>query len=346
MSNTLEKPTESSTTPVAATQKTHGEMFLEKVQNQFVAQMGAPTSWTPLQKALAQHLFVKMDLAFREAEVRRASNRQKKDDPPITWANVNMLDLANEAAKIVRWEIDAELPNHVNVTPYLNGRTNKYDISLSPGYEGVRHLHTKFAVNPPKKTSFFLVHADDSFDIDNSAGWPQPIHKRGNYFKPGEVIGGFGHIEYEDPRSNIVAPVEYREFEKAEKASKNVDFWGGEKDEWAFNPATKQREKTGKKIIVEGFRKEMQYKTVVLRVCKKHLPLDPAKINVSEVNRFLEAELDVIEAEAQDAIDENANQGGQLALAAPDASTQIQTANSVADEAPAGVGASTEDPGY
>lgn len=339
MSTTDTKPVPSSTNAPAPVEKTHGEVFLEKIQAQFVAQMGEPTAWTSLQRTLAQHLFVKMDLAFRDHEIKRASNPRKKNDPPITWKNVNMLDLANDAAKIVRWELDAEIPNHVNVMPYLNGRTKQYDIGLTLGYEGVRHVHVKFTRVPPLKVSFNLVHDDDTFDIDYSAGWPQPIFRRGNYFKPGEVVGGFGHIEFENPRRNIVVPVEYREFEKAKKASKNVDFWGGEKDEWANG------ERTGRKIQVEGFEKEMQFKTVVLRVCRKHLPLDPEKINVAEVHAFTEAEMDYIEGEVQEEIEANANQGGQLALSPPDASRQIPQPTPEPEKVPAGT-ATQEGPGY
>lgn len=296
---TNELATAQSQAPAKADKPTPSEQFLAHVQKNVAAQLNNPMAFSDLQKTLTQHLFVKIDSALRAAEIKRLGNTKKANDPAVTWANVNMLDLSLRAVHIVNLELDAAVPNHVHVVAYLNSRTRQYDVDLRIGYSGVDHVARKFAIEPPLDIVYKLVHETDTFDYGiTGEGIHYYDYKQSSPFNPGRVIGGFGYISYENPRKNRVVIVEFREFEKARRASQGVEFWGGEKTKWVNN-------KPSGTETVEGFEKEMQYKTVVHRVCK-HIPLDPRRIN-GETLIAMSGQLDSIDAEFAEEVAENAN---------------------------------------
>lgn len=264
--------------------KTASEKFVAQIEKQFTAELGQGVSWTPLQKTLAQHLFVKIDQSMAALETKRAGSSYNAKNPPIKWENVNMHKLALDAVHRVNLELDALIPNHIHVIPYLNNRTQKYDLDLRVGYTGKDHLHRRFAADPPLDVVYQLVHETDSFSVVNEGGVQSVRFTQSNPFNPGQVVGGFGYIKYADERKNQVVIVEYREFEKAMKASKGTEFWGGD------CPVYKDGKKTGTEYD-EKFRKEMMFKTVVHRVTAK-IRLDPAKVNGSSLEAI---ETDTVE---------------------------------------------------
>jgi recombination protein RecT len=273
--------TETKSTELAPTVS---EKFVQRVERQFVAEMGGGINWSPLQKSLAQHLYVAIDNALQAAEIRRSGNKNKANDPPITWDNVNMAKLAFDAVHRISLELDAAIKNHIFVIPYLNNRTKKYDLDLRIGYGGVDHTRRKFSTDKILDITYQLVYEGDKFSIDRSAGWEQPVYEPKDYFQPGPVVGGFGYIQYDNPRLNRVIVVQFREFEKAMKASMGVDFWGGVQRVWDDKA----------KRMVDGeydekFKQEMMYKTIVHRVCAK-IGLDPAKVNAASLAAIREAD--------------------------------------------------------
>lgn len=281
------------------------QKFVAKVSKQFQASVGSVIAWTDLEQALAQNLYVKLDTQFRALEAKRASISFKKNDPPITWENINMEKLAIDAVARVKMGLDANLPNHIHVIPYLNGVTKKYDVDLRIGYMGVDHVSRKFAKREIVDIRYKLVHETDEFQVLIQNGIEVPYFKQTNPFNPGAVIGAYGYIMHDDPRLNRVVVIEYREFEKAMKASKGVEFWGGIQTEW----------KDGKKVegeYDEKFMKEMQYKTVVFRT-NKHIALDPAKINLPEFQNMVHASFGAVEAEMAEIVEQHAN-GETLSL--------------------------------
>lgn len=285
---------------------TASQSFVKKVERQFNAELGQGVNWSPLQQRLAQHLFVKADAALKALEIKRASNSYKQNDPAITWQNVNMTKLAIDAVHRVNLGLDALIDNHIHIIPYLNKRTGQYDVDLRIGYKGVDHIARNFSLEQPIEIKYQLVHATDSFEMgSNEYGGEKPIFKQSNPFDPGKVIGGFGYIRYAEPARDRVVIVEYREFEKAKKASGGVEFWGGIQKKWV-----------DKKLVDgefdEKFEKEMQFKTVVFRVCK-HLTLDPEKINADTVAAMRAAELDAIDAQVEEEVSRQGN-GETLSL--------------------------------
>lgn len=286
--------------PIAPATQTVSQKFIARVAKQFEASMGGSISWTPLQQALGQNLYIKLDQTFTELEQKRASNFNKKNDPPITWDNVNFEKLTKDCSRCVRRELDALLDNFVQIIPYLNSRTKQYDVSIRPGYNGVDHISRRFALDPILDIKYQLVHETDVFEVKIENGIEMPYFKQTSPFKPGNVIGGYGYIMYDDPRKNRLYICEYREFEKAKNASPGVEFWGGIQSKWVDGEDGKRKKVDGE--YDEKFEKEMQRKTLMYRV-NATVKLDPAKINVVELYH----DLDSIEEGMIIEVAENAN---------------------------------------
>lgn len=297
--------TQPKTTEIVPVEATAPQKFVSRVQKLLTAQLGGKIQLSELHQTLAQHLYVAVDRALAAAEIKR---NKEKNPVPFTWANVNLDKLAMDAMNRVSMELDAFLPATIYPICYYNARTGKYDIDLRIGYMGQDSVKRKFALDPILALEYKLVHEGDTFTIDRSLGYDLPMHAPANYFKPGEVIGGYGYIQYANPRQNRIIIVEYREFEKAIKASGGVEFWGGEQKKWV----DRKQVSAG---YDEKFRKEMMYKTVVLRVCAK-IALDSKRINVQSYEDGIGPSVDIIEAEIREEVSENANTH-PLAIEAP-----------------------------
>src|SRR5208337_22006 len=113
-----------------AVAKQSGETLSEQFTKAVITEIGSgqAIAFSPHQKKLAQHLFVKIDASLQSLELKRMQNPQKRDNTPITWENVNMGKLATDAAYRIDLGLDALIPNHIHVIPYFNGRLKKYDL--------------------------------------------------------------------------------------------------------------------------------------------------------------------------------------------------------------------------
>lgn len=250
---------------LASREATVSERFLADVERQFEAQMGEGVSFSPLQKRLTQHMFLKMDQALKAAEAKRTKGTE------FTWQNVNRQQLALDTVHRVSLELDPLIPNHVHPVFYFNGRTKKYDVNLMTGYVGLDHVVRKFAAEPPLAIRYELVYDTDHFkalprssdrDVE---GYEFEITSP---FDRGNIIGGFGYIEYEEPRKNRLVLVTQRDFERA-KASSRGGFW-------ASNDV------------------EMHFKTVVRRVTSR-IQLDTQRVNAAALAAAMEDEEDANE---------------------------------------------------
>lgn len=264
-------------------------LLAEKVSGNLSKASGDSLHWTAYQTRLAINLGVKIEMRLSEMETRRLASNQKKDQDalPITTANIDMTALITRVKDIVALDLDASLPNHVNIIPYFNNKSQLYDINIRPGYEGSHHSKTKLCINPPKKSVYKLVFATDFFDIEeNAAGGEKPIHKPTSFFQDrGEVVGGYAWYQFEDPALDYVVIVDEYEFEKARKAAGGPDFWGGDFQETKWVDGDNGRRvpvKVGEPVYDQKFEREMQYKTVVWRGTKT-LKYDPMKVNIDAV---------------------------------------------------------------
>lgn len=252
------------------------ERFTNQIMSQFQAEAGSPVQFTAYERALAQHLFLKVDSCLKEFEKKRRESG-KENQAPFTWQNVNMRKLALDAVHRIQLGLDALIPAHIYPIPYFNGKEKLYDIDLRVGYRGELYYRIESAVEKPQDVRLELVYSTDEFvpmmkNHDNNV--EDYIFKIVNPFNRGNIIGGFAYISYKDPQKNKLVLVSEADFKKSCQTAKSQDFW-------SKYPA------------------EMRYKTLVHRAVS-HLPIDPKKVNAPA---FAAVESDSVEAE----IDRNAN---------------------------------------
>lgn len=230
--------------------------FVNAIMNEFIATAGnLPVKLDAGKKRLAQHLFIQMDAALQTLEKKRL-DKGHKNSPPIVWANINMTRLAVDAMHRIDLGLDALIPNHLSIIPYLNGRTKKYDVDLRIGYVGNDYYRRKMAVEAPVDIIYELVHEKDKLVVIKKSAKnkvesyefeiPEP-------FKRGKVTGGFGYILFENPEKNKLVLVSEDDFLKYKAESKSDAFWGP----WG---------------------EPMRYKTLVHRTTAK-LQIDPDKVS-------------------------------------------------------------------
>lgn len=239
------------TTEIVERKQTPSERFAVAVERQFAGEVGA-INLTPYEKSLAQHLFIKVDAALAEAE----SKRFKDGALPFTWENVDMRNLALAAVNRVQLGIDALIPGHLYPIAYFNSKTKKYDIDLRVGYKGELYYKIKASAKEIKNVRVELVYDTDIFTV-YKAGLKQAIEgydfEITKPFERGELVGGFGYIEYADNTDNVLVTLSKAEIDKFKGKAAGDKFWG----EWY---------------------EQMAYKTIVHRLMGK-ITIDPERIN-------------------------------------------------------------------
>jgi len=284
------------------------ERFTMKVIKEFGGSVGTPQV-TEFQKRLIQGYFICIDRALKVAEEERlrknANNRdhEKYDNNlPITWDNVNLNDLALDLVHYARLGLDMMQDNHLFPIPYKNNKAQRYDVTLMEGYNGIRYIAERYAVEFPRDVTVELVYSSDTFvpikkDSRNKVeSYEFTIN---NPFDRGEIQGGFGYIEYDDPAKNKLVIMTMKDIMKRKPAYASANFWGGTQKVWEDG---KQVEKE-----TEGWFDEMCRKTIMREVYSaKHIPRDPQKVD--DTYQYLKMrEAKRAEMEAQDVIDIHAN---------------------------------------
>ena len=298
MSNELVKKED---TQLQERKPTASERFTNMVVNEFQGNIGQ-LNLNDYQKQLIRNYFIGIDNALKVAETSRSYSKKKANDPTVTWDNVNMNKLAIDVVQNAKMGLDMSIANHLHVVPFKNSKTNKYDLTLMPGYEGLKYIAANFALYKVTDIKVELVHENDVFQPtykNNIEGYEFKIT---NPFSRGNVIGGFGYIRYENEVHNKLVIMSVEELLKRRPATASVEFWGGEKDTWENGKVTGKEK-------VEGWTNEMLYKTMVRTTCKK-VTVDPKKVNNSYIYVMESSENYYIENQeerVQEEIDENAN---------------------------------------
>lgn len=258
---------------------------------------------TDFQKKLCQNYFIRLDQQLKDLEIKRLAQDEKyRPKIEFDWKNINMTGLALGVIACASMELDASLPNHINMIPFANKHTNKYDIGFIKGYRGMEIVAKKYALDAPDMIVVELVYEKDVFKIIKK-DMGNPVE---NYtfsidaFDRGEIIGGFyAHIFKSDPTKNRVVAMSISDIEKRKPKKAAAEFWGGEKDVWSNG------KKTGEKEIIEGYYKEMCYKTVY-RACCNDITLDSSKINANFL-LMSKIEKEAVDLAAKEEISANAN---------------------------------------
>lgn len=300
--------TENTKAIAAGEQLAVSEKFTNKVLKEFGGSVAGAMQVTDYQRTLIQGYFIAIDRALKAAEEERlrknAGNSDHKydNDLPVNWNTVNLNDLALDLVHYARMGLDMMQDNMLFPIPYRNNKRNWYDINLMEGYNGIRYIAEKYAVEVPTAVTVEVVYSTDGF---------RPVKKGRdnrvenyefeitNPFDRGEIVGGFAYLEFTDPSKNELIIMSMKDIEKRKPAYASANFWGGEATEWDH----------GKKVKVqkEGWLYEMVRKTIIREAYSaKHLPRDPKKIDDAyQYAKFREARYAEIEAQAE--IDANAN---------------------------------------
>lgn len=291
------------------TQLAASERFMEKVLSEFTANIPGEIPVTDYQRGLIQGYFIKIDRALKAAEEERQRKNKQNSDPsfnnelPVDWNHVNLADLAIDLVHYARMGLDMLQANMLFPIPYKNNKRGWYDITLMPGYNGIRYMGERYALDLPRAVTVEVVYSTDVF---------RPIKKsRTNTvesyefeitspFDRGEIVGGFAYIEFDDERKNELIVMSLSDIEKRKPKYASPEFWGG----------VKKRKENGQWIEeqMDGWRDEMVRKTLIREAYSaKHLPRDPAKVDESFRHAMLmEERYAAIVAEAEVAANANA----------------------------------------
>lgn len=286
------------------TEITASERFQRKVLAEFGGTVG-DVQITTAQKRLVQGYFIAIDRMLKISETDRLTKNEKSNKPndlPYVWKNVNLTELAVDLVHYARMGLDMLQPNMLFPIAYKNNKTQKYDITLMRGYNGIRYIAERYALNPPKSVTAEVVYSTDKF---------RPIKKNAaseietyefeitSPFDRGEIVGGFAYLEFSDPANNKLIIMSMKDIEKRKPLYASANFWGGKTTVWE-NGSRVEKE-------IDGWKDEMVKKTILREAySSKYLPIDPAKVDEAyHAAKLREVRYAELEAEAE--IEENAN---------------------------------------
>ena len=286
------------------------ERFTNKVLAEFASNAAGPLQITDYQRMLIGNYRIGVERSLKTAEEERVRKNENNSDHkydntlPVTWANVNIQDLALDVIHYARLGLDMMQPNHISPIPYRNKKTNKYDVTLIPGYNGIRYVAENYALIKPKSVTVDLVYSNDKFKpIKKSLSHPVESYEFDidSPFDRGTLVGGFGYIEYEDSSRNELVIMTMKDIEKRKPQYASANFWGGEAKEF----------RNGKRETVEkeGWLEEMCRKTIIREVYSvKHIPRDPRKVDESyQYMKQQEARLQAAQDDIRQEINVTAN---------------------------------------
>jgi recombination protein RecT len=288
---------------------------------------------TGFQKRLAQNYFTSLDKTLNEAEAKRLKKEEKyRDKVALTWQNVDMEKLAPSVVAYARMGLDPAMKNHINMIPFKNSASGKYDIGFIEGYVGLEIKAKKYALDPPDFVIVQVVRKTDTFKSikrDINHAFENYVFDITNEFERGDIVGGFYYYVYSnEPEKNKLVVMNLKDIEKRKPDKASAEFWGGEKDVY------KNGVKTGAKETVEGWYEEMVEKTIK-RAAYGSLPIDSQKIDTDYMH-LKQVESSFAEMEAAEEIKGNAN-GTPIDIEHGPASDDLQDENEepgTNDEAP------------
>lgn len=273
-------------TEIKKAEPTQSERFSNMVMSKFAGTAGS-VELSGYQKRLIQNYFISTDMALKAAEDKRLKKSENyRDSVPVVWENVNLEQLAMDVVACSKIGYDPALPNHINMIPYKNNKTNKYDIGFLEGYRGKELKARKYGFDVPDNVIVELVYSKDKFKpLKKDATHDKESFEfvvAENPFDRGEIVGGFYYHEYYDePRKNKLMFYSKAEIEKRKPEYASAEFWGGEKAKY----------ENGKKVGTEhtdGWYAEMMWKTL-FRMAYGIISIDSEKID-DNLMRMLENE--------------------------------------------------------
>ena len=257
------------------------ERFTAQILKEFNGSVAGDVSVTDHHRSLIQGYFIAIDRALAVAEENRIKKNKKNNDHsydnnlPVVWNNVNLTDLAIDLMHYAKLGLDMQEDNMLFAIPYKNSKRNLYDVVLMEGYNGIRLLAERYAVDRPRNVVVEVVYSTDKFRAvkkDLSHKYEGYEFEIANPFARGEIVGGFAFLEFYDPVKNKLITMSIAEINKRKPTNANPEFWGGKKTVWENGQRTE--------IELDGWQDEMVRKTIIREAYgKKHLPRDPQKVD-------------------------------------------------------------------
>lgn len=196
----------------------------------------------------------------------------KDKKTPLSWNNIDLKSLSRQAYINSLLGLDSMQDGMIYFIPYQIGNTGRFTMNMMRGYNGIRYIAEKYSKDKIVSITFELIYSNDEFimnkkDVNNE--YDTYNFKITNPFNRGNLVGGFGYIEYEDKRKNKLVVITKEELDKRRKLAKSTKFWGDEKSGTGWSP-------------------EMYLKSLMRNVChSRNIQLDPDKMG-REV--YIEAE--------------------------------------------------------
>jgi recombination protein RecT len=285
---------------VAVAKAAASERFTKAVMKEFESSVGK-VELTPFQKNLISNYFIKLDQSLALAETKRLKTSQdKREQLPYTWENLNMNALAMQVVPLSSVGLDPLQPNHVNLIPYKNSHTNKYDVTPIIGYRGLGLKALKYALEELKDVIIELVYSNDHFELikkDVNNERDTYVFNVKNPFDRGDLLGGFYCQRYQDGKADRIRVFTKADIEKRKPKYASAEFWGG----------TNYK---GEKI--DGWYEEMAYKTIY-RAAYNDVIIDSSKIDaqfakLSQIQDEFNAEPTLTEDVTHEVVNETASQ--------------------------------------
>lgn len=220
------------------------------------------------------------------------NSKPVKNKPAISWNNIDYKKLKRSVYVNTHLGLDMWQDNMLSIVPFYNNDTKQYNLNLMRGYNGIKHLAETYSKDKIINITTELIYKNDKFiaikkDANNNT--ESYVFEITNMFDRGELLGGFGYIEYEDSRKNKLILMTKADMDKRKPLYASAEFWGGEKTTYENGTPVKNK--------IEGWQDEMYLKTLIRYVCnQRHIPLDTSKIS----DLFVEAEM--LEMQATDSL--------------------------------------------
>jgi len=238
---------------------TYSERFMNNVVLNFAAEVGKK-ELSDYENMLLQHLYIKIDYTMEEWKKAKWSEKEKKyieKYQDLNWNNLNMSKLALDSIERVKLGLDALVENHIHVI-FTKNKKQKYNVDLRIGYEGKLYYKKKMSIIPIDDIIIETVYKTDYFkpikkDIKNLKDFYEFEIK--NPFLRGDVIGGFGYIQYKEMDRNInnkLILVTLEDIKRSQNKAQTKTIWN-------------------------SFNNDMCYKSIVHKVCK-FIRIDPKQV--------------------------------------------------------------------
>ena len=284
------------------------ERFTSQILKEFGGNVAGACPVTEHQRALIQGYFIAIDRALAVAEQNRINknknntNHDYDNTLPVVWNNVNLTDLAIDLMHYAKLGLDMQEENMLFAVPYKNNKRGLYDVVLMEGYNGIRLIAERYAIEKPKNMAVEVVYSTDKFRVFKK----DASHRTEGYefeitdpFARGNIVGGFAFMEFDDPAKNRVIVMSMNDIKKRKPTNASPEFWGGKKSVWENGKKTE--------VELEGWLDEMVRKTIIREAYSaKHLPRDPQKVD-DAYRRMQARELEYARIAAADEIKQMAN---------------------------------------